>query len=56
VLNLRPSLPIIMITGSSSLLTKDEVQAAGIRELMSKPLDYESFALVINKVLQIPAA
>ena len=52
VLGLRPGLPIIIITGSSSALTKAEIQATGIRDLVSKPLSYEAFAQVLRQVLR----
>ena len=51
-LQLRPNLPIILTSGSSGTFSRAEVHEIGIRELMSKPLDYQTLAAVLNKVLR----
>lgn len=51
VLALRPALPIILVSGSSGPLTVSELRAMGIRELLSKPLNYGALARVLNQVL-----
>jgi PAS domain S-box-containing protein len=51
-LQLRPNLPIILTSGSSGTFSKAEVHEIGIRELMSKPLDYHTLAAALNKVLR----
>jgi CheY-like chemotaxis protein len=52
VLALRPSLPIILVSGSSGTLTDTELREIGIRELLSKPLEYSTLARVLNQVLR----
>ena len=51
-LAVRPTLPIILVSGSSGQLTATEVRKLGIRELLSKPLDYATLARVLSQVLQ----
>ncbi|HEY3668694.1 MAG TPA: ATP-binding protein, partial [Polyangiaceae bacterium] len=51
-LALRPSLPIILVSGSSGQLTVTELRKMGIRELLSKPLDYGTLARVLSRVLR----
>ena len=51
VLKLSPELPIILTSGSGGGLT-ESVRALGIRELVTKPLDYEGLAQVLQRVLQ----
>jgi len=55
VLRLRPDLPVILMTGNSGSLTLAEVQALGIRQLLSKPLNFQMLALAISTVLVTPA-
>jgi signal transduction histidine kinase/ActR/RegA family two-component response regulator len=52
VLALRPGLPIVLASGSSGSLTATEVRQMGIRELVSKPVDYETLARILAQVLQ----
>ena len=47
-----PTLPIILVSGSSGQLTAAELRKLGIRELLSKPLDYGTLARVLSQVLQ----
>jgi PAS domain S-box-containing protein len=53
VLATRPALPVILVSGSSGQLTATELRKVGIRELLSKPLDYGSLARVLNQVLPV---
>jgi CheY-like chemotaxis protein len=52
VLATRPDLPVILVSGSSGQLTATELRKVGIRELLSKPLDYGTLARVLNQVLR----
>jgi CheY-like chemotaxis protein len=54
VLNLRPDLPIILTSGASGTWTSAEVQKIGIRELVSKPLNFRTLAIVIHAALREP--
>jgi PAS domain S-box-containing protein len=54
-LALRPALPIILVSGSSGSLTATELREMGIRELLSKPLNYGMLSRVLHQILQ-PAA
>ena len=51
LLRLRPDLPIILCTGYSALISKEEASAHGIREFALKPLTRKDMALLIRKVL-----
>jgi PAS domain S-box-containing protein len=51
VLATRPALPVILVSGSSGQLTATELRKLGIRELLSKPLDYGTLARILNQVL-----
>ena len=55
VLIARPGLPVILVSGSSGQLTATELRKVGIRELLSKPLDYGTLARVLSQVLRSPA-
>ncbi|HKO52773.1 MAG TPA: ATP-binding protein [Polyangiaceae bacterium] len=52
VLALHPGFPIILASGSSGSLTANEVREMGIRDLISKPVDYETLARMLAHVLQ----
>jgi len=51
LLQIRPELPIILCTGFSNLVSKEEAQALGIREFAMKPLTKRDIAGLIRKVL-----
>ncbi len=51
LLILRPELPIILCTGYSGLISRDQARAAGIRDLALKPLTKKELASLIKKVL-----
>ena len=51
LLTLRPELPIILCTGYSGLISRDQARAAGIRDLALKPLTKKELASLIKKVL-----
>lgn len=51
LLSIRPDLPIIMATGYSDL-TQDNIQALGIRELLSKPVSVDTLSQAIQRCLE----
>ena len=51
MLGLRPDLPIILCTGYSAILTKDDVCREGIRDLLLKPVTKKELAAVVKKAL-----
>ena len=51
VFPVRPTLPIILVSGSSGQLTATELRKVGIRELLGKPVDYATLARVLREVL-----
>ncbi len=55
VFQLRPDLPIILSSGNIAMMTRTELQAPGIRDLLAKPLNSQSLALTLDKVLHEPA-
>jgi PAS domain S-box-containing protein len=54
ILNLRPDLPVILTSGASGTWTPAEVQKIGIRELVGKPLNFRTLALVVHAALRTP--
>ena len=48
VLKIRPGLPIILMTGSNFSLTSERVKAAGIYELVLKPISIQALAAVVR--------
>ncbi len=48
---LRPDLPIILATGYKATVTERQLRAAGICELMEKPISLTALAGVLRKVL-----
>jgi CheY-like chemotaxis protein len=54
MLSIRPDLPIILTTGYSGALTQEQVQAAGIRALLIKPVVLESLAAAVHQHIKQP--
>ena len=52
VLDLRPGLPVILASGHNDTLTPAEMNALGIRELLTKPIDHGAFAHALARVLR----
>jgi|GEM_PF-4577726 PAS domain S-box-containing protein len=48
----RPDLPIILLTGFSESVTPEKVRAAGIREVVTKPFDLRQIGESIKKILK----
>jgi CheY-like chemotaxis protein len=51
ILALRPSIPVILTTGYSDILTEKEAKELGVREYLLKPLSAERLAEVVRRVL-----
>jgi len=50
LLKIRPEIPIMLCTASANI-TEEETKLRGIREFMPKPLDSNTFARKIRKIL-----
>jgi CheY-like chemotaxis protein len=48
---IRPGLPIILMTGYSGLLTSERIEAAGIHQLLRKPTDLHSLGAAVHAAL-----
>jgi PAS domain S-box-containing protein len=51
LLQIRPSLPIILCTGFSTLVSEEKARTMGIRALAHKPLAKKDIAVLINNIL-----
>ena len=51
ILALRPSIPVVMTTGYSNILTEEEARELGVREYLFKPLSTARLAEVVRRVL-----
>lgn len=51
LLRLRPGLPILFTTGGGDMLTHEQVQALGVRELIMKPYSAQSLGQAIRRAL-----
>jgi CheY-like chemotaxis protein len=51
LLKVRPDIPIILCTGYSSMISKENAEEIGIREFCMKPLDWKQLAKTVRKVL-----
>jgi CheY-like chemotaxis protein len=52
MMQIRPSIPIILCTGYSNLIDEDSAKALGIKEFALKPLTKGVIAKLIRKVLE----
>jgi DNA-binding NtrC family response regulator len=52
----RESLPIILITGYRGPLLAQEARAAGVSEILHKPLDFRRLALALERALHAQKA
>jgi PAS domain S-box-containing protein len=51
IMRIRPGFPVILCTGFTERITKDEAQTLGIRELLAKPLAIHTLAKTIREIL-----
>ena len=54
LMGIRPEVPIVIIAGYSDSITVEECQEMGIRQLVRKPLNPDSFSRTIRNVLDEP--
>ncbi|MBI9092531.1 MAG: response regulator [Desulfobacterium sp.] len=52
ILEIRPEIPIIMCTGFNKTLSTEIVKQAGIKKLITKPLDLEGFVKTIRDLFE----
>lgn len=50
MLKVRPDLPIILCTGYSTIISKEDAQALGIREFVLKPISRKSITTLIRNI------
>jgi signal transduction histidine kinase/CheY-like chemotaxis protein len=55
MLELRPDLPIVLLTGYQEAMTRERVRSLGIRELALKPLDIVELGRVVHQALLPPS-
>jgi CheY-like chemotaxis protein len=49
--NIRPDLPIMLLTGYIEELPQETIRAAGVRRLISKPATIQELGLAVHEVL-----
>jgi CheY-like chemotaxis protein len=54
LLRLRPGLPIILCTGFSETVSRQDAQGAGIRDFMVKPIEFRSLARAVRAAIDGP--
>jgi PAS domain S-box-containing protein len=53
---IRPDLPVILMTGYSQRLTAEKIEEAGIRQLLTKPTSVHTLGLAVHAALTRPKA
>jgi PAS domain S-box-containing protein len=56
LLDIRPNFPIVLASGFAGKLTRADVRQLGIQDLVSKPLDFQTLARVIEQALRAGGA
>jgi signal transduction histidine kinase/ActR/RegA family two-component response regulator len=51
IMNIRPDIPVILCTGFSELINKEEALKLGIRSFVTKPIIIKNFAQTLREVL-----
>ena len=52
LLQIRPTIPIILCTGFSDTITPEQAKASGIREYLMKPLSIQDLSAAIRRVVE----
>jgi DNA-binding NtrC family response regulator len=52
ILKLRPELPVILMTGYSSVIDRDKAERIGIKALLTKPFPLDVLAREIRRVME----
>jgi CheY-like chemotaxis protein len=55
IIKIRPNIPIILCTGYTKMISREEARAMGIREFLMKPLVKRETAEMIRRVLDTKA-
>ncbi len=50
--NVRPDIPVLLCTGYSNEVTPEEIEEAGIREILMKPVSGEAISDAIHRIVQ----
>ena len=51
IMAIRPDIPVILCTGFSELINKEEALEIGIRRFVTKPIIIKNFAQILREVL-----
>jgi DNA-binding NtrC family response regulator len=51
IMRIKPGIPVILCSGFTELITKNEALALGIRDFLQKPLVVQALAKTVRKVL-----
>ncbi|MBF0467977.1 MAG: response regulator [Desulfamplus sp.] len=51
VMSIRPEMPVILCTGYSAKVNSQKAQELGIREFLTKPVEYRELAFAVRRVL-----
>jgi len=54
MLQVRPDLPVLLVTGYTATLTAASIKALGIRALALKPLNLETLGRSVHQILTAP--
>jgi PAS domain S-box-containing protein len=52
ILSLKPDMPILLCTGYSDRITKEDAKRLGVRKYIQKPLDIEKLSVLIHNILE----
>jgi FixJ family two-component response regulator len=52
ILDIRPTLPVILCTGHSDMIDEDKAAALGIRKFVMKPVEKNELARAIRSALE----
>lgn len=52
LLEIRPDIPIILVTGFSESVTLPQIQKIGIRDLVMKPIAIQGMSILIRHLLE----
>jgi CheY-like chemotaxis protein len=56
VLELRPGLPVILVSGYNTMVSSADLRCLGIREVLNKPVDHRVLAHHLDRILRPAAA
>ncbi|MDY6970766.1 MAG: ATP-binding protein [Thermodesulfobacteriota bacterium] len=53
ILSIQPDIPIILCTGYAEVISKDQAEIAGVRELVIKPIGMAELAGIVRRLLEV---